>query len=174
MISCILCTAREDYPILGLPKVHVFEPTIRSLIKQSFKDFELIIVDALYDKRSNHDFSKLPFPVKHVPPHPNHSFWLKRGLWNVAGMLNTALLHALWNVAGMLNTALLHAEGDLIVRLDDCCEIPDPDYLKKFWEYYESGLFALAMHVRYHAGKPARVNENYLREGYERRTEPCF
>jgi len=152
MISCILCTAREDYPILGLPKVHIFEPTIRSLVKQSFKDFELIIVDALYDKRSNHDFSRLPFTVKHVPPHPNHSFWLKRGLWNVAGMLNTALLHA---------------EGDLIVRLDDCCEIPDRDYLKKFWEYYESGLFALAMHVRYHAGKPARVNEEYLKEGYE-------
>jgi len=67
----------------------------------------------------------------------------------------------------MLNTALLYAEGDLIIRLDDCCEIPDPNYLKKFWEYYESGLFALAMHVRYHGGKPARVNEDYLKEGYE-------
>jgi len=155
MISCILVTARESYPIIGLPDVHVFEPTFRSLERQSFRDFELIVVDALYPKRKEwvekHEWS---FPVKYVPPHSNHRFWLDRGLWNVSGMLNTALLYA---------------EGDLIVRLDDCCEIPDKDYLGKFWEYYESGLFAMAMHVRYLKGKPARVDENYLREGYEAR-----
>jgi len=152
-ISCILCTARHDYPIIGLPDTHLFKPTITSLCKQRFKDFELIIVDALYgQRRSMHDFSNLPFPVKHVKPDPRHSFWLGKGLWNICGMINTALLYA---------------EGDLIVRIDDCCEIPDRDYLKKFWEYYESGLFALAMHVRYHAGKPARVNQDYLKSGYE-------
>ena len=153
MISCILCTARKDHPIIGLPDVFIFEPTFRSLEKQTFRDFELVVVDALYPKRKAWiEKKEWGFPVKYVPPHPNHRFWLDRGLWNVAGMLNTALLYA---------------EGDLIVRLDDCCEIPDRDYLKKFWEYYESGLFALAMHVRYHGGRPARVNEEYLREGYE-------
>lgn len=126
---------------------------MKSLKKQTFKSWELIVVDALYPKRRRWiEKRKWSFPVKYVPPHPNHRFWLDRGLWNVAGMLNTALLHV---------------EGDLIVRLDDCCEIPDRDYLKKFWEYYESGLFALAMHVRYHAGKPAKVNEEYFEEGYE-------
>jgi len=153
MISCILCTVRDDYPIIGLPDVFIFEPTFRSLEKQSFKDFELIVVDALYPKRKEWiEGHKWSFQVKYVPPHPNHRFWLDKGLWNVCGMLNTALLYC---------------EGDLVVRLDDCCEIPDKDYLKKFWEAYESGYFALAMHVRYHAGKPARVNEEYLRTGYE-------
>jgi len=153
MISCITATARNDYSIIGLPNVHIFEPTFRSLEKQRFKEFELVVVDALYPKRREWVRSrKWSFPVKYVPVHRNHGFWVKRGLWNVAGMLNTTLLYA---------------EGDLIVRLDDCCEIPDRDHLKKFWEYYESGLFALAMHVRYHAGKPARVDEEYLKRGYE-------
>jgi len=146
-------TARSDYPIIGLPDVHVLQPTLDSLEKQSFKDFEVIVVDALYPQKEGWiESRKWSFPVKYVPPHPNHRFWLERGLWNVAGMLNTALLYA---------------DGELVVRLDDCCEIPDKDYLKKFWETYQSGCFALAMHVRYHAGKPARVNEDYLKSGYE-------
>jgi len=51
MISCILCTARSDYPILGLEDVYIFEPTFKSLEKQKFKEFELIVVDALYPSR---------------------------------------------------------------------------------------------------------------------------
>jgi glycosyltransferase involved in cell wall biosynthesis len=153
MISCILATAREPHPIIGLENVHVLQPTLHSLEKQSFRDFELIIVDALYPaKREWIEKRKWSFPIKYVPPHPNHSFWLGKGLWNVAGMLNTALLYA---------------EGDLVVRLDDCSEIPDVNYLQKFWDAYQNGFFALAMHVRYHAGKPARVNEEYFQKGYE-------
>jgi len=129
------------------------DPTLYSLEKQTFRDFELIIVDALYPERREWiEDRKWSFPIKYVAPHRNHRFWFNRGLWNVSGFLNTALLYC---------------EGDLIVRLDDCCEIPDRDYLKKFWEYYKSGLFALALHVRYLKGRPARVDENYLKEGYE-------
>jgi len=152
-ISVIMATARRDYPIIGLPDMHLFEPTIRSLVRQTFKDFELIIVDALYGKRERQDFSKLPFPVKYVPPHPSHGFWVDRGLWGVAGMLNTALLYA---------------EGELVVRIDDCSEFKEW-FLERIWEAYQSGYFPLAMHIRYHAGKPARVNEEYLRSGYEAR-----
>jgi len=153
-ISVILCTARSEYPIIGLPQIPVLQPTFYSLEKQTFRDFELIVVDALYPQKKQWiESRKWSFPIKYVPTHPNHRFWLDRGLWNVSGMLNTALLFC---------------EGDLIVRLDDCCELPDRDYLKKFWEYYdESGLFAMAMHVRYLRGEPARVDENYLKEGYE-------
>jgi len=151
-ISCILCTARDDYSIIGLPNLHIFKPTLSSLAKQTFTDFELIIVDALYgQRRGMHDFSNLPFSVKHIPPDPRHSFWLKKGLWNVCGMLNTAILHA---------------EGDLIVRLDDCCEFEEW-YLQRFWEEYQSGWFPMAMHIRYNSGEPARVTKEYFEEGYE-------
>jgi hypothetical protein len=67
----------------------------------------------------------------------------------------------------MLNTGIMFAEGELIVRMDDCSEAPDENYLRKFWEGYQSGYFPMAMHVRYHAGKPARIDEEYLERGYE-------
>lgn len=150
-ISAVMATARDDFPIMGLPDVHIFQPTLESLENQTFKDFELIIVDALYPKRKPW-VRKWSFPIKYVPAHPKHRFWLDKGLWNVAGMLNTGLLYC---------------EGELVVRLDDCCEIPDENYLKRIWANYQSGYFPLAMHVRYHAGRPARVNKEYLRNGYE-------
>jgi len=158
LISVIMPTARHDYPLIGLPRIHILEPTLGSLKKQTFRDFELIIVDALYERRprlfQGEPFrdDHLPFPVKHVPVHPNHRFWLNRKRWAVCGALNTAILHA---------------EGELIVRIDDCSELPDPDYLKKFWEGYECGYFPMAMHIRYLGGQPARLDKKYLELGYE-------
>jgi len=150
-ISVIMPTARDDYPIIGQPDLHFLKPTIKSLSEQSFKDFEFIFVDALQDQRESYDFSKLPFPVKNVPVHPNHRFWLDRRRWNVCGQLNTGILHA---------------EGELIVRIDDCSEFGD-DFLQKFWDGYQSGYFPLAMHIRYLGGKPAHFNEEYKKKGYE-------
>ncbi len=151
-ISVILPTARDDYPIIGLPSIHILEPTFHSLETQTFKDFELIIIDALYpQKREWIEAREWSFPVKYVPVHPNHRFWLDRRSWNVCGQLNTGILHA---------------EGELIVRIDDCSEFGE-DFLQRFWEGYQSGYFPLAMHIRYLGGKPARFNEEYRKEGYE-------
>lgn len=150
-ISVILCTARSDFPIIGLSQVHLFETTLRSLCNQSFKSFELVLVDAFYEKRKDHDFSELPFPLKHVPPHPNHRFWLDRKRWNVCGMLNTGILHA---------------EGELLVRCDDCSQFGS-DFLQRFWEGYEKGFFPLAMHTRYREGEQAYYTEEYRQQGYE-------
>jgi len=151
-ISVILPTARDDYPIIGLPNVHVFERTFHSLEAQIFKDFELIVVDSLWpSKREWIEDRDWNFPIKYVPVHPNHRFWLDRKRWNVCGTLNTALIHA---------------EGDLIVRVDDCSEF-DEDYLKKFWEGYQSGYWPLAMHTRYKEGKQSIYNKKYKKEGYE-------
>ena len=149
-ISVIMPTARDEFPIIGMPELHFLEPTLRSLRKQNFKDFEFIVVDAFHEERPDM-FSCHPFPVKHVPVDPRHRFWLDRGRWGVCGQLNTALIHA---------------EGELVVRVDDCSEF-DESFLTRFWETYESGLWALAMHIRFLKGKPARLNEEYLAEGYE-------
>jgi glycosyltransferase involved in cell wall biosynthesis len=152
LISCILSTARHSFPIIGLPNVHIFEPTLRSLEKQAFKDFELIIVDALYPERKEWiERTKWSFPIKYVPVHANHRFWLD---------------HKRWGVCGQLNTALLHCQGDLVVRLDDCSEF-DADFLQKFVEGYQNGYFPLAMHTRYRNGSQAYYNESYRQEGYD-------
>lgn len=144
MISCILSTARHSFPIIGLPNVHIFEPTLRSLEKQTFKDFELIICDALYPERKEWiERTKWSFPIKYVPVHPNHRFWFDRKRWSVCASLNTAILHA---------------EGELLVRIDDCSEF-DPLFLQMFWDGYRSGYFPLAMHTRFRDGKQEYYNE---------------
>jgi len=156
-ISVITPTAREAYSILGQPDLNYLDPTIKSLAKQIFKDFELVIVDALHDSR-DYDFSSLPFPVKHVPVHPSHRFWLDRKRWSVCASLNTGIIHS---------------EGELIVRIDDCSEF-DSGYLERCWENYLKGVFLLGMHIRYHAGKPARINKEYVEEGYEAKYRENF
>lgn len=150
-ISCILPTARDDYPIIGLKDTYVLEPTFKSLDLQTFRDFELIIVDALYPEKWNWIEDKHGFPVKYIPIHPNHRFWIDRKRWGVCGQLNTALLYC---------------EGELVVRLDDCCEFTD-DYLQRFWDGYLKGTWPMAMHIRFLEGKPARLNKEYIEKGYE-------
>jgi len=158
-ISVIMPTARNDYPIIGLPNVHVFEPTFHSLEAQTFKDFELIIVDALWPQKQEWIKTRdWGFPVKYVPIHPNHRFWLDRKRWSVCASLNTGIIHA---------------EGELVVRIDDCSEFGE-DFLQRFWEGYQSGYFPLAMHIKYLGGKPARLNEKYRKEGYEAKYSESF
>jgi len=150
-ISVILPTARSDHSIIGLPEWHIFYPTFEALLQQTFKDFEVIVVDALYPKRKEWLDRKWDFPVKYVPVHPNHRFWLD---------------NKRWSVCGTLNTGILHAEGELIVRIDDCSEF-DPLFLQKFWDGYKQGYFPLAMHTRYLGGKPAHFDQEYREKGYE-------
>lgn len=151
----ILASARNDFPIIGQPNVLIFESAVTSLKQQTFKDFELIVVDAFYPSRKNYFDSLKCFPVKYVPVHPNHSFWRK---------------HKRWNLCGALNTGIIHAEGELLVRIDDCSQF-NPDFLEKFWAGYKKGVFPLAMHTRYRNGKQAIYNAEYKKEGYDFKKE---
>lgn len=156
-ITVILPTARNSYSIIGLPETHILGPCIESLKSQTFRDFELVVVDSLIDRRPDmfkgdpFNADKLPFPVKHVSIHPNHRFWLDRGRWNVCGALNTSIMHS---------------EGDLLVRVDDCSEL-DEGHLQRCWDGYQSGYFPLAMHTRYREGRQAYRDESYRKDGYE-------
>jgi hypothetical protein len=151
-ISVLMPTARDNYPIIGLEDLHILTPTFYSLEKQTFRDFEVILVDALFPQKRDWIEDRIwSFPVKYVAPHPNHRFWLDRKRWSVAGMLNTGILHA---------------EGELLVRVDDCSQF-GPDFLQRFWEGYEKGFFPLAMHTRFRNGKQAYYTEEYRQQGYE-------
>ena len=51
-LSLIYLTARvSDSPMIGRPGVHLLSPILESLERQSFKDFELVLVDALWERR---------------------------------------------------------------------------------------------------------------------------
>jgi len=149
-ISIILITARDDFPMLGLPNTHLLDPCISSLKAQEFKNFELIVVDGLYKFRPNmfqgKPFDNLPFKVKHMSLHPKHTFWFSR--------------HRPFSCEAF-NTGLIHATGELIVKIDDCCEFNEK-YLTTIWELYQSGYYPLSMHVRYIDGKPVYFTKEYM------------
>jgi len=152
-ISVILPTARTSKEsIIEQPYLNMLEMTVNCLIKQTFQDFEFIIVDALHETR-DFPFHLIPFPFKHVPVHENHRFWLDKKRWNVAGCLNTGLLHA---------------EGELIVRIDDCSEF-ETTFLERIWEAYQNDLWLQAMHIRFFKGRPAKYDNEYREKGYEAR-----
>lgn len=124
-ISVILCTVRPDGAYLehinkdGNPEKGwgCLEKILNDLERQTFRDFELIIVDGLYNHR------KLPFinynyQIKHAPPRETIFTKLKKV-----------------SISAYRNTGLIYANGELCVNLDDCCELPR-DYLGKIWYGY--------------------------------------
>lgn len=149
-ITVIVPTARDDYALLGLPKTHIFEPTINSLKTQTLKDFELIIADSLFEDRSNlfkdnkFQDEKLPFQVNHIPPKP--SPYREKGMW-----------HACDNV----NTAFIHADGELLIIFGDCGELLDKNALQKFWDWYEKSYFTSALVTYFHKDEPLYYNKAY-------------
>jgi len=144
-ISIIMSTARDDYPLLGLPKTHIFEPLVSSLNRQSFHDFELVIVDSLYEDRDTGPLDEATFHVKRVPP--------KQSPWLDAGMFHSA---------NNFNTGLIHAEGELIVKIDDCMELEGKDHLKTVWDWYNQGFIPLQTYKYYFKGEPAVYSETII------------
>lgn len=111
-ISVLLCTVRPDAAYTEHPEWTCLGKVVEDLEVQSFKDFELIIVDGLHGHR---EAPAASFPIKHIAPRPT------------LGVLNKKV-----SIPCYRNSGLIVAEGELVVNLDDCCELP-PDYLSTFW-----------------------------------------
>jgi len=96
----------------------IFATTVKTLQEQTFKDFEWVIVDDLWDQRKDEvrEYMKdKGIKYKHVPskynPRP-------------------------YGIANANNTAIHEAEGDLLVWLQDFIEMPK-DGLQRYWDLYE-------------------------------------
>lgn len=139
-LSVLLCTVR-DKAYLEHPEWGNLEKICEMLEAQTFKDFELIVVDGLHSNAPSqypehhgalrgHDMHEYmaarPFPVVHVAPRP--SFWQKRGA--VA-------------ISCYRNTGLALARGQLVVNLDDACVLP-PVYLEVFAKAWRDHGIAVA------------------------------
>jgi len=130
-----MITVRSDYPYAQKPSVtkdlHVFAPTLETLKNQTMLDFELIIVDGLYNQRK--DYFKnltLPFPVKHVPAKPN--------LWHDVGLSGMATQY---------NKGVIYADGELLFFTGDSYMFV-PDFMKRLWNYFLKGYFPCAWYMR--------------------------
>ena len=112
---------------MAAPRLTVIFPTYRvggfdvaldSLAGQTFRDFELIVVDAIWARRNpiiRDRFSAYPFPIKHLAPS--------------GGM-------ALSNYSRSINDGIAHASGELIVIQADYTWMP-PNCLETHWRAYE-------------------------------------
>ena len=149
-ITIVMSTARDDYPLLGLPETHLFDPLIESLNKQTFKDFELIIVDSLWEKRERSPLSNANFKIKHV--------WPKGSPWMGKGMFHSA---------NSYNTALLHANGELVVKIDDCMEFESERHLARLWNWYSEGYVPLQTFKYYFKGEQAIYSDHLIDEMIE-------
>ena len=133
-ISVLLCTVRPDQGYVDHPEWTTLGKVIDDLSMQTFRDFELIIVDGLHAHGRRIGPEDNPrmrqsvghyVDVMHVPP--RDSVWTRQK--RVA-------------ISTYRNTGLTYARGELVVNLDDCCELPRM-YLEAFWyAYHHHGICA--------------------------------
>jgi len=136
-VSIIYSTARRDYPIPSLPQIHQFSLLSQTLARQTFKEFELIVVDHLFDKRKTWwEKVERDYDVLHVFP--------KDSYWNGS-----------WSLCNTRNTGIEHANGELLVFMDDCSEFYTSDALEIAWsDYKELGAFPRFIFEYWEGGKP--------------------
>lgn len=149
-ISIIYATARPDCPMLGegMENVHQFKPFLDSLVEQTFKQFEVIIVDSIRGER-NFDFSEYRkhFPIKHIY------------MRDAPQQIRWAYDKGLWSLQGAFNFGIVHADGQLLLWYGDCGFLPHNGILSLYWDWYQKGCFAQALFVYFKGYEPLMVKD---------------
>jgi len=115
----------EDYPLVSVivPTRRygpVYEILFNGLKNQTFKEFEVLIVDDVPEDRSHlakKYAEKYRLNVKWMRSKPN--YWKSNRL-----------------IANARNTALIYAEGELVVFFDDYTWVP-PHFLESHWKVWD-------------------------------------
>ena len=156
-ISICVNTWQELYPMFGV-NLDIFTLLIKCLEAQSFKDFELVIVDREYKKRKEifSDIRK-SFGIKYVPP--------KRSPWE--SLDKNAI-----TIANAKNSALCLCSGDWTIMLDDC-EVPThEDWLAQIWDYAQDSItLKPIVHMCDFRHKPVKVDTDPI-VGWMRQQKP--
>lgn len=133
-VSLMVHTASQDSFLShhGIPSAVLM--LLDTLEHQTFRDFELVYVDAHYETTRQIVAGVKPgFGFKHVHIHPAHRYWYDQGYTFISAAKNTGILYA---------------DGDLCVTCDDG-EVFPPNLLEKYWSYYAAdGSFMHAAHKR--------------------------
>jgi Methyltransferase domain len=130
-VSVVLNTARSDDSFRGLP---ILGSILGDLEKQTFRDFEFIIVDGLHHDR-HRDLIGHPYPfrVLHVPP--KQTVMVKDGRCSICAYKNTGFAHA---------------RGELIITIDDGCKLDEGFIARVVEEWDERGNMLNAMYEGIH------------------------
>lgn len=129
-ISVVMYTARDDHPFDGRLDWHCFDPVVKTLAAQTFKNFELVLVDMHWETRPDW-FERNPqsFPVKHVPSSPN--YWQQRKRTGLCAQINRGFT---W------------ADGELVWMCGENNMFPRK-FLETAWRIHKSGHVPVAWYA---------------------------
>lgn len=144
MLSIVLNTKQEMHPMVGLDE-DIFTVLINQLSSQSYKDFELIIVDRFYNQRRYEmDKRKCPFPMKYIPTKPS--------LWYLLDCNAVT-------IPNDRNAGIIMSSGNAIMCLDDCCVPMHTDFLKMYVEHLNRGVLLRPIACNYdYSVKPVKID----------------
>jgi glycosyltransferase involved in cell wall biosynthesis len=106
--TIVVTTCRDNTPMVNRRESNVLAMIAENCIRQTFTDFELIVVDLVWRRRKRwleDNFGELPFPVLHIPDKES----VFRDLM-------------LTRICTARNTGLMYARGQCVVFTDDCQE----------------------------------------------------
>lgn len=130
-ISVVITTSRGAFPFAGRPELDCLEPVARTLAEQTFRDFELILIDSHWKARPDWFLAHpQPYPVIHAPAAPNHWHEVERS-----------------GACAQINRGLAWATGELVWLGSENCLYP-PHFLALAWDIYQTGMLPSAWHVR--------------------------
>ena len=120
------------------------EPTLESLKRQTFQDFEFILIDHFADERRHiTDRYKDKIRIKHTREKPTIWHTLKE-----PEGFETKLRMKFPSVCNARNTGIILADGELLVFLDDNILL-EPKTLETAWKWYQKGCGLKILRHRY-------------------------
>ena len=148
MLSIVLNTKQDLCPMNGLDE-DIFTVLINQLSSQSYKDFELVMVDRFYnERRYDMDKRKRSFPMKYIPTKPSPWFELDKNAITISNDRNAGIIMA---------------SGDVIMCIDDCCVPMHTDFLKMYMEHLQRGILLRPILFGYdYSKKPVKIDSDPL------------
>lgn len=145
LFSVIVTTCRGDHPFLHKRDWHVLDKIIENLQRQTFRDFELIIVDLCYDHRMEYlDLAeKVDFPLLHIPD--------KDSIFRDLSMIR---------ICSARNTGLFYARGRNVIFSDDGQEWSD-DALQCLVPWAQNGAGATCRLHRDNGRGPIEIDSRW-------------
>lgn len=140
VFSVIVTTCRGDKPFIHQQDWNILDKIVENLRRQTFRDFELIIVDICYDHRMEYldQIDPVDFPILHIPD--------KDSIFRDLSMIR---------ISSARNTGLLYARGKNVIFSDDG------------QEWSEDALHYLAPWAKNGAGATCRLHRNNGRGAIE-------
>jgi hypothetical protein len=150
--SVIVATCRGDHPFVHHREWHVLDKIVENLTKQSFRDFELIIVDLVWNFRKDYikdKYSDVGFPILHVIDKDS----VFRDL-------------QLTRICSAKNTGIMYARGEHLIFSDDGQEWA-ADALSCLEKWARQGIGATCRLHRDHGAGPVECDSRWKAYGLD-------